>query len=118
MVIWLYEGREELFPDRTKTWIESHDLLISPMVRLELFYLHEVKKLIPNVDNLLEDLYGRIGLTVDGVEFSHLIHRAGKESWTRDPFDRLIVSQAKLRRLALISKDEAIRNRYRNTVWG
>jgi PIN domain nuclease of toxin-antitoxin system len=38
-------------------------------------------------------------------------------SWTRDPFDRLIVAQAAVRDAPLLTKDRAIRRRYRAAVW-
>jgi PIN domain nuclease of toxin-antitoxin system len=40
------------------------------------------------------------------------------ETWTRDPFDRLIVSHAKANgRAALVSRDELIAAHYSNTIW-
>jgi PIN domain nuclease of toxin-antitoxin system len=40
------------------------------------------------------------------------------EKWTRDPFDRLIVANAKANGFAwLISADEHIRNHYPRAVW-
>lgn len=40
-----------------------------------------------------------------------------KESWTRDPFDRLIVANAKAAGAPLITKDERIRKHYRRAIW-
>ena len=40
------------------------------------------------------------------------------ETWTRDPFDRLIVSHAKANgRAALVSSDDLIARHYQNTIW-
>jgi hypothetical protein len=40
------------------------------------------------------------------------------ETWTRDLFDRLIVSHAKANgRAGLVSRDELIARHYPNTIW-
>jgi len=39
------------------------------------------------------------------------------QSWTRDPFDRLIVAQAAIRATALLTKDRVIRRRYAPAFW-
>jgi PIN domain nuclease of toxin-antitoxin system len=40
------------------------------------------------------------------------------ENWTRDPFDRMIVAQAKSNGLSpLISSDEKIKQHYINAIW-
>ncbi|HPQ42427.1 MAG TPA: PIN domain-containing protein [bacterium] len=41
VVVWLYEGRTELFTDAARNAIDANDLAISPMVLLELAYLEE-----------------------------------------------------------------------------
>ena len=38
-------------------------------------------------------------------------------SWTRDPFDRLIVAQAAVRDARLITKDRVLRKRYGASLW-
>ncbi len=40
-----------------------------------------------------------------------------QEKWTRDPFDRLIVSHAKLKSATLITKDPHILKNYIKAVW-
>lgn len=49
--------------------------------------------------------------------FSDVVREACKIKWTRDPFDRLITSQAALRKTILITKDETIRRFYPEAVW-
>ena len=41
-----------------------------------------------------------------------------RQSWTGDPFDRIIVAQAALRRASLITKDADIRAHYDRALWG
>ena len=38
-------------------------------------------------------------------------------TWTRDPFDRIIVAQAKIRNSALVTRDREIRLHYSKAVW-
>ncbi len=40
-----------------------------------------------------------------------------KEGWTRDPFDRLIVANAKAANASLVTKDERILKNYSRAVW-
>ena len=47
---------------------------------------------------------------------SALITQALREKWTRDPFDRLIVANAKAAGAPLITKDERIRKHYRRAI--
>ena len=39
------------------------------------------------------------------------------ESWTRDPFDRMIVAQAALREAPLLTKDRVLHEHYDRAVW-
>ena len=42
---------------------------------------------------------------------------AAEETWTRDPFDRVIVAQARLRGAPLLTKDRAIHAGYERAIW-
>ncbi len=54
-----------------------------------------------------------IGLRVCGMAFREVVECAFQEAWTRDPFDRLIVANAKARNATLITWDEH-RHQYRS----
>jgi PIN domain nuclease of toxin-antitoxin system len=41
-----------------------------------------------------------------------LLHR-----WTRDPFDRLIVAQAAIESVRLLTKDRTIRRNFAGAIW-
>ena len=41
ILVWLYGGMVDLLSEKAKTLIESEDLVISPLVELELQYLFE-----------------------------------------------------------------------------
>jgi len=51
------------------------------------------------------------------LSFEDVARAALRESWTGDPFDRMIVAQARLREAALITKDRSIREHYSRAVW-
>ena len=92
--------------------------LISPMVLLELEYLYELKRTARPGREVLETLRLDVGLQVCDLPFDAVVLGALGQSWTRDPFDRLIVSQASLRRAPLLTKDRSIHEHYPRAVWG
>ena len=47
-VVWLYNNELHKFPQQTLESIDNGNLLISPMVILELEYLYEIKRLNTN----------------------------------------------------------------------
>lgn len=116
-VVWLYNNDLAKFPEKTLALIESHDLLISPMVILELEYLYEIKRLNETAVTITDTLQQEINLTCCPVHFSQVIANALNQKWTRDPFDRMIVAQAGINQAPLISKDEIINAHYSKTFW-
>jgi PIN domain nuclease of toxin-antitoxin system len=62
-------------------------------------------------------LENRIGLTISDKDFNTVISRALEISWTRDPFDRIVVANASLDDSILISKDQTIRDNYPSAIW-
>jgi PIN domain nuclease of toxin-antitoxin system len=117
VVVWLYGGSLDLLPESVQELLERSDLRISPMVALELQYLFETGRIRVPADAILRDLEARIDLRVCDFPFGDVVRVALNESWTRDPFDRVIVSQAKLRNLPLVTKDRTIRKHFRRAVW-
>ncbi|HEY1803142.1 MAG TPA: PIN domain-containing protein [Terracidiphilus sp.] len=98
--------------------IKSVDLLVSPMVLVELEYLYEINRLTVSGQDILRKLQIEIGLRLCDLPFADVAKAALDEKWTRDVFDRMIVAQAKVNGLApLISSDEIIADHYPRTVW-
>lgn len=50
-------------------------------------------------------------------DFNLIINHSVIINWTRDPFDRLIVSNASVDNHILLTKDYHILNHYENAVW-
>ena len=98
--------------------IERAQLLISPMVLVELEYLYEIGRLTLPGKDVLRKLEHELGLRLCDLPFADVAKAALDEKWTRDAFDRIIVAHARLNGLApLISSDEKIAAHYPRTVW-
>lgn len=117
VVIWLYQADLDKFSDRVKSILENSDLLISPLVKLELQYLYEIDRIKKTADNVCNALYKDIGLQLHNVPLTVLIEKSLNEHWTRDPFDRLIVSHARVESACLITKDKLILEHYPKAIW-
>lgn len=117
IVVWLYAGLLEKFSQSVKTILNENEILISPIVRLELQYLCEIKRVKVPANVIVEDLSDRIGIRVCEKDFNAVVSQAMTLSWTRDPFDRVIVAYAELNDNILISKDQNILEHYAHARW-
>jgi PIN domain nuclease of toxin-antitoxin system len=117
IVVWLYSGLTEKFTALARSLLNEHDLYISPMVRLELKYLSEIERISVPADTIILDLGDRVGLKICEKDFNRVAGYALGLSWTRDPFDRLIVAQAMLDENILLTKDIKILENYAQAQW-
>ncbi len=117
VVIWLFGGERHRLSSAATEQIRNAELLVSPAVVLELQLLHEIKRLRAAAVKVIERLSSEIGLAVCGLPFTSVLELALKQSWTRDPFDRLIVAQASANDAVLVTKDGEIRGNYRRSIW-
>ena len=117
VVVWLYTGLTEKFSEPVRRLINDDEVCISPMVRLELQFLHEIQRVTDDEHRIVSDLANRIGLHVSTEPFDRIVTRALAYSWTRDPFDRLIVAHAALQDSILVSKDRTILTNYAHARW-
>lgn len=117
VVAWLFEGRTDKISEEVRQAIEENDLLISPAVVLELQYLFEIGRVTEPASRVVEVLEREIGLQVCDLPFASVMQVALGQSWTRDPFDRIIVAQAAFREIPLLTKDALIRSRYPRAFW-
>jgi PIN domain nuclease of toxin-antitoxin system len=116
-VVWLYAGLVEKFNRPIRDLMNEHDLAISPVVRLELQFLYEIHRIAEDATTIVTDLANRIGLTIGDKNFNAAISRALEISWTRDPFDRIIVASASLDDSILVSKNQNILSHYPFASW-
>ena len=118
VVVWLAGGRVDKLTPAAAAAIEESELFISPMVILELEYLFEIKRIVKPPLMLLNQLETQIGLKQRDHSFSAVIQTALFETWTRDPFDRVIVAHARTDAMSpLVTSDEKIRENYPLSVW-
>jgi PIN domain nuclease of toxin-antitoxin system len=118
VVAWLYAGGSTALPSATAAVLEqAAELWVSPMVRLELQYLYEIGRVAEPALAVLDTLEAAMGLVTCQAPFAAVVKRAESESWTRDPFDRIIVAQAALFDASLVTKDSTIRSHYGRAVW-
>ena len=118
VVVWLATGKLSRFSSNTRDLLEATDLLLSPIVGLELEYLYEFKRIRMPARDIQRKLEHELGVRLCELPFATVASAALDEKWSRDPFDRMIVANAKANGFAwLISADEEIRKHYPRTVW-
>jgi PIN domain nuclease of toxin-antitoxin system len=118
VVVWLYAGDLVRLPAGARRRLEREELRISPVVALELEYLCEVGRIAEGASAVLPALARTLGLTQEEADFAAVVTAARALTWTRDPFDRLIVGHATMVGAPLLTKDRTIRKHYRHAVWG
>jgi PIN domain nuclease of toxin-antitoxin system len=97
--------------------ISEHDLLASPAAVLELEFLHEIRRLVPTAKSLVATLGGQFGLRVCDLPFNTVVEHALSEKWGRDPFDRLIVANARANSASLVTRDQKIHRHFSRAIW-
>jgi len=118
VVVFLHAGEVSRIPVQAQNQIENTDLLISPMVLLELEMLYDKGTIKYPSSQILADLTQQIGLSVCQLPFAQVVRSATTIKWTREPGDLLIVANAMANNNApLITKDERIRSGYGNAIW-
>ena len=117
IAVWLYAGLVEKISGTAKQAIEANDLLISPMVRLELQYLFEIGRITVKPDTIIRNLFAAIGLQVSETPLQQIIEEALKINWTRDVFDRLLSAEAAVVGAGFITADENIKSNLKLAVW-
>ena len=105
------------FSNSVENLIEIYEVSISAIVCLELQYLLEIKRIAAKPEKIISNLASSIGLKICDKNFNTIISKAMSLSWTRDPFDRIIVANAAINNSVLITKDQHILEHYENAKW-
>ena len=117
VLIWLYAGKLKLFSNLALREIRKSNLCFSPVVKLELRYLYEIGKISEKPDKIVNALKQEIGLKEANDDFAAVVNEAINQGWTRDPFDRIISAQAKIRNAKLLTKDQTILSNCNFAFW-
>lgn len=104
----LYEGRSAGLGARVRHALESGAVSLSPMVLLELELLNEIGRLRPRAQDIAASLSEQLAIRVAAEPFAAVVKEALPLAYTRDPFDRLIVAHAALRRQPLVTFDRIL----------
>ena len=117
VLVWLYEGLIDRFSKKIQNKLNSVELFISPMIELELNFLHEIGRINETGVVIVRYLDAHLGINISRVDFYKVIEEAQHLIWTRNPFDRLIVANASMFQAPLITKDEKIQQHYSLAIW-
>ena len=117
ITVWLYAGLIEKISQTATQTIEANDLLISPMVKLELQYLFEIGRITVKPDTIVKNLFVAIGLKISETPLHQIIEKALNISWTRDVFDRLLAAEALVVGGGFITADKNIKSNLKLAIW-
>ena len=117
VLIWIVRGEAHHISARSKRTLDNSEPVVSPATVLELELLYGIGRLKISAQRTVDLLAAEIGLRVCDLPFRDVVTHALKESWTRDPFDRLIVANAKAADAPLVTTDERILKHYRRAIW-
>ena len=84
---------------------------------MELDFLKEIGRLRDTSSFIYDELNRRINVRICDRKFEDVVRMSSNFTWTRDPFDRIIVAYAALNEDRLISRDRGILDHYRFASW-
>ncbi len=107
-LIWLFEGDPRL-SSRSEARIADplNEVYVSAATAWEIFTKHRLGKL-PQVGTLIEDFRGKLeleGFYEISVTIAHACHAGQLKGTQKDPFDRMLIAQAQMEGLTLISNE-------------
>lgn len=117
VLVWFNEGSSSRLTRTARRAIEADGVAASPMAIFELDLLHEIGRISHGGRATLDFLGPSLGLVVAAIHFDEVTAAAASLTWTRDPFDRLIVAHASAGGNGLVTKDRTIRGHYPHAIW-
>lgn len=118
VTLWLAQHAAKRLSRRALEILAEAELYVPSCVWLEFDFQHQ-KNAIRNpssqaVKHLLAKDFSLVTRTLD---VGDLCAAAASLSWTREPFDRLIVGEAMALKLPLVTSDRTIREHYKKAIW-
>jgi PIN domain nuclease of toxin-antitoxin system len=117
VVVLLTQSAKKLPRKAAQALTRARQLRISPASIVELQMLREIGRLNVGPDSFIEALREAFEVEVCKRSFVDVAEAARTLSWTRDPFDRLIVAQASVAESLLVTRDVLIREHFGSAVW-
>ncbi len=118
-VIWFITEDKEL-PQHVKSIIEDEEntcyVSIASLWEMGIKYALGRLELKPDLKMIFE-LIDKSGISILSITSAHVLMGTSLEFHHRDPFDRLIIAQAKHEGLKVISKDGVFKNYDINLIW-
>ena len=117
--IW-FITEDKTLPTHLKGLIEDGDntCFVSVVSLWEMGIKHSLGKLDLKVDlRRIFELTGQSGLTILPITTNHILINTTLEFYHRDPFDRLIIAQAKSEGLTVVSRDREFRDYDIELIW-
>lgn len=116
VLVWLWERKAKHAKVLARR-IENAALVVSPTVLLELQFLQEIGRFTDSPSDVIAGLTETVGLTLSGAAFADIVQRSLSLTWTRDPFDRLIVGNAMVDGARLLTFDDRIHKHFKQALW-
>lgn len=116
-VLWIAARDRAQFTQTGLAVLEGESAVISAMVELELRYLGERGRLAQPPEAIIDQLLEQAPVTVSDRSLTDIVSAAHALSWTRDPFDRLIVANAIADGARLLTADRNILANFKDAVW-
>lgn len=118
ILIAIAAGAARLLSQDAKRAIErAQGVYASPTAVLELHFLSEIGRLRVSPAEIMRDAESNQGVAVLDRSLFDVATAAAPMTWTRDPFDRMIVAHAALESASLVTKDATILAHYPRAVW-
>jgi len=120
ILIWLLEGNQNLSPKvRQAIEDETNSLYISIVSLWEIAIKSSLGKLQLEtpLEKIVSDFVLPTGIKILPIDIAHLLTLQKLPFHHRDPFDRLLISQAKSEALTLVSEDHVFRQ-YQVNIFG
>ena len=116
VALWLVAGEKRRLRGVSK-WLRKEPLFVSPIAVLEMELLRGMGRLRRPVADVVAVLTEDYDVEEAGGDLGEVVRAARSCSWTRDPFDRLIVAHATFAKARLLTADEAIRAHCAAAAW-
>ena len=97
--------------------LERSAIFVSPVVNLELAFLKEIGRLNVSPEEILGALSSEFGVAHSDDPLQAVVANAIGLSWTRDPFDRLLVATAILHKSPFVTRDQQILESFEAALW-